>query len=78
MRLFGANWRSSQFAFFVSRSSMATCRDKTDLQGIGRQQRRSYRTPGGSPAEVSIMNDRNETVNDSHSGRPVQLCRQVC
>ena len=66
MRLVGANWLSSRFTFVVCRPPTATCRGEIELQGIGRRQRRSCRTPGGRPTEVSIMNDRNETVNNSH------------
>jgi hypothetical protein len=37
MRLVGANWLSSRFTFVVCRPSTATCRDKIELQGIGRR-----------------------------------------
>ena len=74
MRLVGANWLSSRFTFVVCRPPMATCRGEIELQGIGRRQRSSYRAPGGLPTEVSIMNDCNETVNNSHLAGFTQLC----
>ena len=78
MRLVGANWLSSRFTFVVCRPPMATCHGEIELQGIGRRQRSSYRAPGGLPTEVSIMNDCNETVNNSHLAGSPNCARQPC
>jgi len=64
MRLVGANWRSSGFTFVIWSILRRTCRDKIELQGA-RPAVALKRHARGSPSEISIMNDRNETVNDS-------------
>ena len=61
-------------SFGRSRRRLAATR--SGCRGIGRR-RRSYHTPGGSPTEVSIMYDCNETVNLSNNVR-MNFSGQLC
>lgn len=78
MQLAGANLPSSRFTFVVCRASAATCRETIDLQKTGERYRRAYHTPGGSPTGIPIMEDRNQTVNDSHTIRPISCAGGAC